>query len=70
MPNSDLEQYLPDMEEFDMTREQKLEFLATLQLVVQTFVDRAWGIDSAQLAMRAAERDAMNGTTSRKKHKQ
>lgn len=42
MNQVDLEQYLPYMEEYDMTHQQKLEFLATFRDLLAQFVDAAF----------------------------
>lgn len=49
-----LEKYLPDMDEYDMTRERKKECLRALNLIIGNFADRVFGLDSTQPAMEAA----------------
>lgn len=48
-PNYD--KYIPMLNEYDMTREQKIEFIDTLWNVMQSFVDRAFGIHPVQQVM-------------------
>jgi hypothetical protein len=46
----DFEKYLPYLDEFDISKEQKIELLKTLWNMMGTFVDIGWGVDSAQNA--------------------
>lgn len=41
--------YMPHMEEFNISEEQKMEFLETLFNIMKTFVDLGFGLDSVQL---------------------
>lgn len=50
------EEYWHYLDGCDMTDEQKREFLDTLYLFMQSFVDQAWGIDSVQLVMQEREK--------------
>ncbi len=43
-----LEKYRPYFEEFDMTDEQRDEFIETLWLIVNSFADQAFGLTSSQ----------------------
>ena len=42
----DIEKYRPYVEDFDMSEEQKVEFLKTLWTIMSAFVDLGWGIDA------------------------
>lgn len=55
MNDAELEKYLPQMEQYEMTREQKMEFLRALNLVAVSFVDLAFDQDATQLTMEAAK---------------
>ncbi len=43
-----LEKYRPYFEEFDMTDEQRDEFIETLWLIVNSFADQSFGLTSSQ----------------------
>ncbi|MBA4233750.1 MAG: hypothetical protein C0465_24550 [Ralstonia sp.] len=40
----DLKQFLPYVEHCDLTEEQKLELLADLWSIMESFADEAWGL--------------------------
>ena len=42
----DTDRYLPELEEFDITEDQKIEMLQTLWSLMRAFVDIGWGVDS------------------------
>lgn len=42
----DVEKYLPYVENFDITEEQKVEYLRTLWSIMSAFVDLGWDVDS------------------------
>lgn len=44
------------MDEYDMTEEQKIEFLHDLAAIMQSFVDQAFGIDPVQLSLKEASK--------------
>ncbi len=46
----DLQTYLPYVEEFDVTEEQKAELIHTVWWIMESFVDRAFGLDPVQQA--------------------
>ena len=48
----DYDKYIPMLEEYDMTHQQKIEFIDTLWNVMQSFVDRAFGIHPVQQVMK------------------
>ena len=48
----DYDKYIPMLDEYDMTHEQKIEFIDTLWNVMQSFVDRAFGIHPVQQVMK------------------
>ena len=48
----DYNKYIPMLDEYDMTHEQKIEFINTLWNVMQSFVDRAFGIHPVQQVMK------------------
>lgn len=59
-----VDQYLEELEGLDITESQKLEFLQTLCLIMKTFVDIGWGLDSIQrifppLSGDAPQRDSL-----------
>jgi hypothetical protein len=39
---------MADLKDFDITEEEKVAFLQTLCLIMKTFVDIGWGVDSIQ----------------------
>ena len=41
----EVEKYLPYLDGYDMTHEQKVDCIETLEKFVQTFVDAAWDFD-------------------------
>ncbi|MEP2761228.1 MULTISPECIES: hypothetical protein [Alphaproteobacteria] len=55
LTDEELEQYLPHYDDYEMTREQKLESIGALADILKVFVDEAWG-DSPFDHLRAAER--------------
>jgi hypothetical protein len=46
-----LKKYLPDVAHLEMTEEQKIELLRSVHLIMQNFIDRAFGIDPVQQAL-------------------
>ena len=42
----DIDEYLPDVAEFDLTEEQARELLAQLWRIMEAFVDLGFGVDS------------------------
>ena len=44
----DLKQFLPFVEHCDLTEEQKLEVLADLWSIMESFADEAWGLCPTQ----------------------
>lgn len=54
MPD-DLSKYRHHVEQFDLSDEQKADLLRTVYSMMQSAVDRAYGHDSAQLAMEAGD---------------
>lgn len=44
----DLKQFLPYVEHCDLTEEQKLELLADLWSIMESFADEAWGLCPTQ----------------------
>jgi hypothetical protein len=47
-PSFDPKEYLSDLEDCDMTEEQKAKFLQTMWNIMSSFVDVAWGVDPVQ----------------------
>jgi hypothetical protein len=48
---SDVEKYRHYLDEYDLTEEQKLEFLVTLKQMISHFVDLGFGRDATSLAL-------------------
>lgn len=48
MDEADIENYLPYLDETDMSEDQKIEFLKALYVVLQSFVDQAFGVHPVQ----------------------
>lgn len=44
----DVGPYMDDLKDFAITDEEKVAFLETLCLIMKTFVDISWGVDSVQ----------------------
>lgn len=44
----DVDKYMDGLNDWDITNEEKREFLQTLCLIMKTFVDIGWGLDSVQ----------------------
>ena len=44
----DLKQFLPYVEHCDLSEEQKLELLADLWSIMESFADEAWGLSPTQ----------------------
>ena len=44
----DLEKYRKHVERFDLSEEQKVELIHTVWTIMESFVDRAFGIDPVQ----------------------
>jgi len=40
--------YMDDLAAFDISEEEKIAFLETLCVIMKTFVDIGWGVDSVQ----------------------
>ncbi len=54
----DVEKYLPMIEDWDMPRDQKIQFIHDLWHIMESFVDRAFGIHPLQQVMdKKTERD-------------
>lgn len=51
MRQEDLQKYLNIISEFEMSDEAKTELIAAMLLLAQNFVDRAFGVDAAQLCV-------------------
>ena len=45
----DINKYLPMLENMDLTRDQKIELIHDLWLIMESFVDRAFGIHPDQI---------------------
>jgi hypothetical protein len=43
-----VDQYLEHLKDLDISEAEKIEFLQTLCLIMKTFVDIGWGLDSIQ----------------------
>jgi len=50
MPEN-IEKYLPDVAHLNLTEQQKIELLRSVYLIMQSFVDRAFGVDPVQQAL-------------------
>ncbi|MGE0629121.1 MAG: hypothetical protein AB7O43_14950 [Hyphomicrobiaceae bacterium] len=50
---AELETYLATLEGLDLTRPQKIQIICSMQQIMQSFVDRAFGDDPTQLACKA-----------------
>lgn len=48
----DIEEYRKYLDEFDLSEEEKAEFIRTTWSIMENFVDRAFGDDSVQLCMK------------------
>jgi len=48
MPQPDIEKYIHYFDKFDMTYEQKVEYIHSLWGIAWAFVDRAFGIHPSQ----------------------
>ena len=46
----DVEKYLPYLEEFDIPRAKKVELIHTVAAIMESFVDRAFGLHPVQLS--------------------
>ncbi len=44
----DVSRYIDDLKDFDISEAEKVAFLETLCLIMKTFVDIGWGVDSIQ----------------------
>jgi hypothetical protein len=44
----DVSPYMEDLRDFDISDEEKIAFLESLCLIMKTFVDIGWGVDSIQ----------------------
>lgn len=44
----DVAPYMDELQEFDISDEEKVAFLEALCLIMKTFVDIGWGVDSVQ----------------------
>ena len=58
-PEFESEVYLPYLEEFDISEEQKTEILRNLWFIMATFVQIGYGLDSIQYFIPALEKVAM-----------
>ena len=50
-PRLDIEKYIDDFDEFDMTREEKEAYLLALWEITGAFVNIAWGTDPVQTVL-------------------
>ena len=48
----DYDKYIPMLDEYDMTHQQKIEYIDALWNVMQSFVDRAFGVHPTQQVMK------------------
>lgn len=55
MGNDDLSRYLHYIAHLDMPLEAKIELLRVVQVMMQSFVDRAFGDDPVQLALKSGD---------------
>jgi len=64
MPLSDeqIEEYLAMVEEWDGTREEKIECIRHIFAIMEMFVDLAFETDPVSLALKAQERAAREGS--------
>ncbi|EJJ27312.1 hypothetical protein [Rhizobium sp. CF142] len=60
----DLEKYRRHVAHFDLSEDQKTELMRTVWQIMQSFVDRAFGEDAAQLAARDVEKSDVGDETS------
>ena len=51
----DIEKYRKYVDKFDLTEDQKVELIHTVWRIMESFVDRAFGIDSVQQILEARE---------------
>ena len=58
-----VDQYLDDLKELGITEAEKIEFLQTLCLIMKTFVDIGWGLDSIQRIFPALSESAQSQNT-------
>lgn len=55
----DIEKYLPELDEFDMTREKKEEYIRELWKIMQHFVDQAFGLDPVQIVLDGQKKSSL-----------
>lgn len=56
----DLKKYQSQVEDFDLTEEQRIELLQTLWGIMTVFVDLGFGVDAVQLLRKSAAPDSLN----------
>jgi hypothetical protein len=63
----DVQDYLPGMDDFDMSEERKVEFLHTLWEIMSALVDLGWGVDSIHNFIPALREISSNETSTDEK---
>lgn len=63
MGRHDLDKYMPLISSFDISDEQKRELLKSVWRIAQSFVDRAYNIDSAQISVQKRIEESSRKTT-------
>ena len=62
-PPIEIEKFLPDLEELDMTEEEKIEFLYMLADIMKRFVDLGFGEDSVSIIEALLTNEAIEENT-------
>lgn len=47
----DITKYLHHFDGYEMTEEQKVDYLRSIERILQSFVDEAWGIEPSQIVL-------------------
>lgn len=63
MSRHDLDKYMPLVSSFDISDEHKRELLKSVWRIAQSFVDRAYNIDSAQISVQKRLEDSSGKPT-------
>lgn len=56
MPKFDYDEFMPDLDGYDMTEEQKKQFLDDLWMMMEYVVEMAWETDPVSLIMKEGEK--------------
>ncbi|MDT7043963.1 hypothetical protein [Candidatus Nitronereus thalassa] len=44
----DIEKYMPYLDEYDLTEDKKVQLIKDVWLIMESFVDQAWGLHPVQ----------------------